>query len=135
MKLTHPTDKLLKDLDKFIVGFDSWGSLPKQGNYPPHNTIKIDEGIYLIEIAVAGFSKDELEIERKGNILEVRGNSTKDEDLDYMVKGISNRDFVKTFRLDDNMEVDSANYENGLLGIGIITLIPEKEKPKLISIS
>ena len=93
-------------------------SLSKVTAYPPYNIRKIDENKYVIEIAVAGFGRQDLEIELKEGVLTVKGNlETKDNPLDYLYKGIADRAFTRTFTLADTVEVKNADLINGMVKI------------------
>ena len=113
-------------------------SLVTTTNYPPYNIVKIDETNYAIQIAIAGFGKDDIEIETKENILSVR-TKEKDEsevvdNTTYLHKGISNRAFKRTWQISDDVVVKGATFENGLLNIELERIIPEEKKPRLIEI-
>tara|TARA_B100001939_G_scaffold53385_1_gene42590 strand:+ start:233 stop:643 length:411 start_codon:yes stop_codon:yes gene_type:complete len=103
-------------------------------NFPPYNVIKSSDDSYLIELAVAGFNKEELSIEFKDSILTVKGDNTTRQDLEFVHKGISERSFVRSWTLGDHVKVKSAEVVNGLLVISLIKEIPEEEKPKIIKI-
>ena len=116
---------LFKDFDKFFVGFDDHVSrLQKLGsevaknipNYPPYNIKKTGENSYVVELACAGFGKSEIDIELDGDKLVISGNTTEDTN-DYIVKGIANRAFTRTFSLMDNIEVKNAELINGMLKV------------------
>jgi molecular chaperone IbpA len=133
---------LLKDFDKFFVGFDDQlNRMAKMHddfaknipNYPPYNIKKVDDSKYVIEIAVAGFSKSEIEIELDEGKLIVKGNTTDSED-DYIFKGIGTRAFTRTFALNDQIEIKDAELINGMLQIFLERIIPEHKKPKKIEI-
>jgi len=105
-------------------------------NYPPYNIVKVDDSNYVIEVAIAGFSKDEIEIETKENILTIKSQSRPegDDDKQYLHKGISNRAFTRAFTLSDDVVVKGATFENGLLNVELERIIPEEKKPRLIKI-
>ena len=110
----------------------------KQQNYPPHNIIRNDDG-YTIEIALAGFTRDHLFIEhdRRRGVLLVCSKSTSDTEpdkRDYVTKGIGVRDFHRSWTLADDMQVDSAEFENGILTIKLLQVVREADKPLLIDI-
>jgi len=88
-------------------------------------------------LAVAGFAEDEIDVELKENVLTVKGerNRTDESELEYLHKGISNRDFTRTFPLAEHIEVRGANVKNGILAIALEQVIPEEQKPKKIAIS
>lgn len=126
-------------MNKSFIGFDTFFSeldgffKENQTNYPPFNIKKIDENKYLIELAVAGFSSQDLEITLDGNRLIVKGNmhSVKDEDKNFIHLGIANRMFTRTFKLSDNVTVMNAKLINGLLKIWLETLIKSNEIKKI----
>jgi molecular chaperone IbpA len=116
---------LFKDFDKYFVGFDDHvNRLQKLGeevaknipNYPPYNIKKTGENSYVVELACAGFGKSEIDIELDGDKLVIRGNTSEDT-TDYIVKGIANRAFTRTFSLMDNIEVKNAELINGMLKV------------------
>lgn len=133
----------LKDFDKFFVGFDEQfnrmqklhSDLAKNiPNYPPYNIKKTGENTYVVELAVAGFSKSEIEIEIDEGKLVVRGNTTEDQNCDYLFKGIANRAFTRSFALNDQIEVKDAELFNGMLKVFLERIIPEEKKPKKIEV-
>lgn len=97
---------------------------------PPHNVIKIDENKYVIELAVAGFSEDDLEIILKNDLLVVRGSRER-LDRDYVYRGISTKKFRKSFRLAEGVNVDDVVYDNGILTINLGVLEPEEVEHKI----
>lgn len=101
-------------------------------NYPPHNIVKLDEDNYLIEIAVAGFKKDNIDIQLKDSILTVKGK--KEDDRTYSHKGISSREFTRTFTLGEYVQVNGADLEDGILAIKLERVVPEEERPRVIEI-
>lgn len=101
-------------------------------NYPPHNIVQIDEDNYLIEIAVAGFNKDNIDIQLKDSILTVKGK--REDTRVYSHKGISSREFVRTFTLGEYVQVNGADLEDGILAIKLERVVPEEERPRSIEI-
>lgn len=131
-----------KEFEPFFVGFDNhFNKLTKIHdefaknipNYPPYNIKKIDENKYVVEIAVAGFAKQDIEITLDDGKLIVKG-STKDDEEGYLFKGIASRAFTRTFALTDTIEVKDADMVNGMLKIFLENIIPEHKKPKKIDI-
>ena len=123
----------------FAIGFDRFFEDIERvssinDNFPPYNVIKSSEDSYLIELAVAGFNKDELNIEYKDGILTVTGDNTTRQDLDFVHKGISERSFKRSWTLGDHVKVKSATVVNGLLVLSLEREIPESEKPQTIKI-
>ena len=108
-------------------------------NYPPYNIIRYDENSYSVEIALAGFKEDEVEITVHDGYLTVEGQKkTKTAEIDgpvYLHVGISQRDFRKTWPLGTHVEVTGANFADGILSIQLQRIVPEEFKPKKIAIS
>lgn len=148
--MTYIKDVFGRDMfagfDKVFVGFDDqFNKLAKIHddlaknipNYPPYNIKKTDENKYVIEIAVAGFARQDIEIELDGDKMVVKGSThsdDKDSTENFLFKGISNRAFTRTFALDDQVEVKGAEMLNGMLKIALERIIPEHKKPKKIEI-
>lgn len=108
----------------------------KSDNYPPHNVIRLDDQHHVIEIAVAGFAENEIDIELKDSVLTIRGEQVKkNEEFEYLHKGLSTRNFERTFRLADNTEVKGATIKNGILSIALEHIVPDEQKPKKIAIT
>ena len=107
-------------------------------NYPPYNIVKVSDTDYAIQIAVAGFGKDDIEIETKENILTIKSKDKEKGELvdetEYLHKGISNRSFTRSFTIADDVVVKGATFENGLLNVELERIIPEEKKPRLIKI-
>jgi len=128
-------------LDKYMpytIGFDSFfNSLDSitgdVKGYPHYNIKKIDDNKWNIELALAGFSKDDIEIEVKDNIMNINGE-LKSEDNEHVYKGISSRKFSKSFTLAEFTECESAKMENGILSITLEKNIPEDKKPQKVKI-
>lgn len=124
--------------DVFSVGFNEFfkelGS-PTKNNYPPFNIIRTGENAYLVEVAVAGFSEDDLEITLHNGLLKIVGESTeKHNTSDYIHKGMARRGFTRTFRVNKGVEVQDAQIYNGVLQVRMVRHIPEEEQPKKIPI-
>ena len=126
------------------VGFDRLfdmlenSSLGQSGeNYPPFDLIKLGDNDYRIELAVAGFKPDELDITAQQNVLIVSGRKSDEEDekgSNYIYRGIANRSFERRFALADHIQVRGADMKDGLLAIELVREIPEAMKPKKINI-
>ena len=123
-----------------FVGFDSLfdelNALAdrKESNYPAYNIAKDDDEHYRIELALAGFSADEISIQTEKGILTIEANKA-EERGNYIHQGIAKRGFSKMFRLAEYMKVDDAQFVDGILTIFLHREIPEADKPKQISIS
>ena len=135
-------EQLLRN-DPFFVGFEriadrvnAASKLAGVQKYPPYNIVKTDENSYFIELAVAGFKEDDIDIELHNGVLTVRGDNTvEDKEDNYIFKGIANRSFERRFTLADTMLVEEVNLEQGILTIGLKNIIPEEKKPRKIPIS
>ena len=133
----------LKDFDKFFVGFDEqFNRLTKlhddliknAPSYPFYNIKKTGDSKYQIDLALAGWSKSELELELDKDKLIIRGNVTEDDSDEYFFKGISKRAFTRSFMLNDTVVVNGSEFTNGLLSIFLERLVPEDKKPRKIEI-
>jgi len=134
-------------LRPFSVGFDSIfdefdrmleSSERHSTNYPPYNIHKIDENVFKIEVALAGYSKEDIEVELKDNNLTVR-NKPKEKVVNQngegvIHKGISTRQFERAFTISEDIKVKDAELKNGLLTIDLERIVPEEKKARLISI-
>jgi len=137
----------LEKFNKFFVGADKFAdSMAKTvqylsntattGAYPPFNLKKTDDNVYVIEMAVAGFGKNDLEMTLEENQLVIKGSSTVDDTAGELLhKGISDRPFTRSFTLADNVVINNAALINGMLKIWLEHIIPEDKKPKKIDIT
>ena len=106
-------------------------------NYPPFDLINLGDNQYRIELAVAGFRSDEIDITAQQNVLIVTGRKTDESEekgSDYIYRGIANRSFERRFALADHIQVTGADMKDGLLAIELVREIPEAMKPKKINI-
>ena len=124
-----------------FVGFDNLFdelqkvSSTKENSYPAFNIEKTGDNSYEISLALAGFDNKEINIELDQRILTIKGNSSdKDINRNFIHKGIAKRAFTKQFRLAENVEVNSAEFNDGILSIKLTKFVPEEEKPKQIKI-
>lgn len=122
-------DEQIKDLEKIGERM-----LKNTGNFPPYNVIKEDENTYLVEFAVAGFTKKDVKVTQEKNALIIEGSIEEDEDKEYVHKGIATRSFTRTFALAEHVEVTAATYADGILTVTLVRNIPKEEQPKKITI-
>ena len=130
-------------LTPYAVGFDRmFNRLNDYANhqtqstgFPPYNIRKDGEYKYCIEMALAGFGKDDIEVEVAEGVLTVRSVKDNDDKEDVIHRGISYRKFVRKFTMADDIVVNSARLENGLLHIELERIVPEEKKPKIIEIT
>ena len=123
-----------------FVGFDSLFdelnemAARKEPNYPAYNIAKDDEENYRIEVALAGFSDDDISIETEKGILKIEANKS-EENVNYIHRGIAQRGFSKVFRLAEHMKVNEARFVDGILTVTLRREIPESERPQKIAIN
>ncbi len=130
----------LAAINKALVGFDRifndrFFNGNQNGNYPPHNIVKYNDNHYAIEVAVAGFTKDEINVsvdQDQLTITGVRGQST--EIKEYLHRGLAARDFEQVFTLAEFMNVVGAEVKDGMLKIDIERIVPEALKPRRIEV-
>lgn len=104
-------------------------------SFPPHNIIKLDDFHYIVELAVAGFSRDEIDVTVDNGLLTVKGEKKdKDPTVTYLHRGIGARSFTKTLTIAETVEVRGAEFKDGILRIALENVIPDTKKPRKIEI-
>jgi len=129
-------------LNRALIGFDQlFDNVERrfanqvQNNYPPYNVIKHDDNHFEIEVAVAGFDKEDITVEVDQDQLIIKGKKIPVEtEVQYMHRGLAARDFERTWTLADHMQVGEAELTNGILSVKLTRIIPEALKPRLIAI-
>ena len=126
-------DSIFEEFDRMLESTERYSS-----NYTPYNIKRINDNEYIIEVALAGYSKDDIEIELKDSTLTVRNKAT-DKTVDekgngVIHKGISTRQFERSFTISEDIKVKDAELKNGLLVIELERIIPDEKKPRLIDI-
>jgi molecular chaperone IbpA len=128
----------LANLSRALVGFDRYfNTQMPNGNYPPHNIVKYSEDTYAIEVAVAGFAKEEINVSVDQDQLTIKGVKNRpnvDAGIEYLHRGLAARDFEQTFTLAEYMEVVGAKVADGMLQIDIKRVVPDALKPRQIEI-
>ena len=147
--MTSKDLSIFNSLRPFSIGFDDMfdqfenmlgnGGLSMQSNYPPYNIRRTGQDKYSIEVALAGFSKNDVEVEFEDKLLTVRTkqvdkSDNKNDDGEIIHKGISQRHFARSFTIADDVKVNGAQLKDGLLTIACERIIPEHKKKKLIEI-
>ena len=127
-------DSIFEEFDRMLESTERYNS-----NYPPYNIHRLNDTDYKIEIALAGYSKDDIELELKENTLTIR-NKTKEKVINengngVIHKGISTRQFERSFTISEDIKVKNAELKNGLLNIDLERIIPEEKKSRLIVIN
>ena len=126
-------DNLFDDFDR-IYKFNS----DSINHYPPYNIRKINDTDYVIELAIAGFGKKDIEVKSQENTLTIKSKDKKEEvldkDEDILHRGISQRSFTRSFTVADDVVVKGADLKDGLLSVKLERIIPDEKKPKIIDI-
>ena len=126
-------DSIFEEFDRMLESTERYNS-----NYPPYNIRRINENDYKIEVALAGYSRDDIELELKENTLTVRNKQKEkivNEEANGVIhKGISTRQFERSFTISEDIKVKNAELVNGLLNIDLERIVPEEKKARLISI-
>ena len=126
--------------DPFFIGFNrELGRLntahkTNSQTYPPYDLLKLDEDTYRISLAIAGFSKEDINISVDNGTLIIKGEIVEVIDAEVVHKGIAGRKFVRSFALGEYMEVTGADLKDGMLHINVDRVVPEDKKPKTIKI-
>ena len=134
--------KLAMDLfnDPFFIGFNR--DLARLNNahrinsqsYPPYDILKLDEDTYRISLAIAGFTKEDIDVSIDNGTLNIKGEIVEVVDAEVVHKGIAGRKFTRSFALGEYMEVTGADMKDGMLHINVDRIVPEEKKPKTIKI-
>ena len=126
-------DSIFDEFDRMLESTERYSA-----NYPPYNIKRVSDTDYRIEVALAGYSKDDIEVELKDSNLTVR-NKTKDKTINeegngVIHKGISTRQFERSFTISEDIKVKDAELKNGLLNIDLKRIVPDEKKSRLIDI-
>ena len=126
-------DSIFDEFDRMLESTERYST-----NYPPYNIKRVNDTDYRIEVALAGYDKNDIEVELKNSALTVR-NKTKEQTIDekgngVIHKGISTRQFERAFTISEDIKVKDAELKNGLLTIDLERIIPDEKKPRLIDI-
>lgn len=148
-KLTYSLERGIKmvtqfamDLfnDPFFIGFNrelsrlNTAHKINSQSYPPYDLLKLDEDTYKLSIAVAGFTKDNIDVSVDNGTLIIKGEIVEVTDAEIVHKGIAGRKFIRSFALGEYMEVTGADLKDGMLNISIDRIVPEEKRPKTIKI-
>lgn len=127
-------ERFFDDVEKMLDAAEMKQPVP---TFPPHNIIKLDDNHYIVEFAVAGFSKDEIDVTVADGNLTIKGSKAgqeKRENVSYIHRGIATRSFTKIIKIADTIEVQGAEFKDGILRIGLENIIPEHRKSRKIEI-
>lgn len=124
-----------------FIGFDHvWNEIERLSDmtdnklYPPHNVVKHTEERFTVELALAGYTNEELDVEVRDGLLVVSAEISQREPREYLYKGISQKKFRRTFRLSEHVVVDGADFKDGLLVIDLRVELPKEKRPRSITI-
>ena len=127
--------------DPFFIGFNreiermaNVHNAASRQSYPPYDVLKLDDDTYRVSLAVAGFTKEDIDLSVDNGTLVVSGEITEVTDAEVLHKGIAARKFTRSFALGEYMEVSTASLKDGMLHINIDRIVPEDKKPKTIKI-
>jgi molecular chaperone IbpA len=126
--------------DPFFIGFNrelvrlNTAHKTNTTSYPPYDLLKLDEDTYRLSIAIAGFTKDNIDVSVDNGTLIIKGEIVDVTDAEIVHKGIAGRKFVRSFALGEYMEVTGAELKDGMLHINVDRIVPEEKKPKSIKI-
>jgi molecular chaperone IbpA len=124
-------ERLFNEVEKLL---ETKNKVPSQ-SFPPHNILKLDESRYIVELAVAGFSKNEIDVSVNDGILIIKGEKKeRDVEYTYIHRGIGTRSFTKNITIADTIEVKGAEFNDGILRIALENVIPDHKKPRKIEI-
>ena len=135
------TAKYLDTIHRNSIGLEDWmrrlDNAFEAGdvNYPPYNLVKETDTRYRLELAIAGFSKDDVEVTTESNKLTVEGKQKDADTSEYVYRGLASRDFTRTWTLSDDVEVNEVDFTNGLLTVRLNKIIPDHQKRKVYKIA
>jgi len=133
-----PLYRTMVGFDRMANMIDSAARLDGAQGYPPYNIERVADDEFAIEIAVAGFGEDDLDIETKDGLLTIAGRKTQPEEgeveREFLHRGIAERGFLRRFQLADHVIVTGAELRNGLLRVELVRELPEAKKPRKIEI-
>ena len=140
--MTYMKDVFGRDLFSQFIGFEdtintlrkATESATKAMGYPPYNIKQVKDNKYVIEMAVAGFAKSDIELTMEGNKLTIKGVSKDNEDETFLYQGIANRAFERTFTLNDKVEIKDAEMVNGMLKVWLENIVKTQDAIKKIGI-
>ena len=139
--LTVPqTAKYLLEIQKNSIGMDEWfkrfdTAFDTHTNYPPYNLVKESSVEFRLEIALAGYKREDIEVITEWNKLFIEAKKVSDTDDEYMHQGLAKRAFTRSWTLSDDVEVKDVSFENGLLTIKLNRVIPEHQKKKVYQLN
>lgn len=135
---TSNIEKLLGDIDRISIGLEPWfTSLDNSyttSNYPPYNVVDMGDGRKRLEVAVAGLSRNDIDVYTEKNLLTIEANTKNKVEEKYHYNGIAKRNFRRSWTLGDDLRVDDVRLVDGLLTVELSTIIPEHQKKRVYNI-
>lgn len=133
---TGNIEKFLNDLEKYSIGMDEWihrfSALHQtESNYPPYNVIRESNVKFRLEVALAGFNKNQITVYTENNKLFVEGEKEVDSGKEYVHQGLAQRAFTRSWTISDDVEVKTVTFEDGLLCVQFEKVVPEHQKKKV----
>ena len=137
---TGNIDKFINDIGKYSIGMDEWFNRfdtvhESTTNYPPYNLIKESETEFRLELALAGYKREDIEVTTEWNKLFVESKKVGNSDDEYLHKGLAKRSFIRSWTLSDDVEIKDVYFEDGLLTIKMNRIIPEHQKRKVYQLN
>jgi molecular chaperone IbpA len=129
-------EKFLTDIEKYSIGMDEWlhrfgAAHQTETNYPPYNVIKESNTEFRLEIALAGFKKNQITVYTENNKLFVEGTRDSENSKEYVHQGLAQRAFTRSWTISDDVEVKEVLFEDGLLNVKLLKVVPEHQKRKV----
>lgn len=136
---TSNISKLLGEIDRISIGLEPWfmslDNAYTTSNYPPYNVIDLDDGRKRLEVAVAGFSKNEISVYTEKNLLTIEAEKENKVEEKYHHNGIAKRSFKRSWPLSDDIRVDDVRLVDGLLTVELTTIIPEHQRRRIYDVN
>ena len=132
---TGNIDTFLRDIDRYSIGLDRFFNnlaVDRETNYPPYNLIKTDETNFTLELALAGFKKEEISVYTEKSQLVVEANREEVDGREYVHRGLASRAFTRTWTLSEDMVVQDVTFVNGILSVQLERIVPEKHQRRLL---
>ena len=139
---TKDIDKIFDAVNRYSVGYDdlfdrfhAYGTGTPKGQYPPYNIVKDSAEKWRLELALAGWSKEDIEVSTEQNVILIKSKDQEKKDpTEYVHQGVAARSFARGFNLSDDVEIGEVTFVNGMLTIGLQKVIPEHQKRRVYDI-
>ena len=133
---TSNMQKFLHDIDRYFIGGDDWlkrmySTTHNDTNYPPYNVVRENDTQIKLEVAVAGFTPNDINVYTENDKLIIECNREVNSDKEYVYRGLATRAFKRYWTISDDMEVNSVKHENGMIVVILEKVVPENKKKKV----